>query len=66
VDGGQFESTDDVAGMLKRVGYLTDAAIASVVYLGERLGKPVLVEGPAGTGPQPVPRSAPGSLRNTP
>ena len=50
VDGGQFESTDDVAGMLKRVGYLTDAAIASVVYLGERLGKPVLVEGPAGTG----------------
>jgi MoxR-like ATPase len=50
VDGAQFESTDDVAAMLKRVGYLTDAAIASVVYLGERLGKPVLVEGPAGTG----------------
>jgi len=50
VDGGQFASTDDVAAMLKRVGYLTDAAIASVVYLGERLGKPVLVEGPAGTG----------------
>jgi len=50
VDGAQFESTDEVAGMLKRVGYLTDAAIASVVYLGERLGKPVLVEGPAGTG----------------
>ena len=24
--------------------------IASAVYLGERLGKPVLVEGPAGTG----------------
>ncbi len=50
VDGAQFESTDEVAAMLKRVGYLTDAAIASVVYLGERLGKPVLVEGPAGTG----------------
>ena len=46
----QFGSTDDVSAMLKRVGYLSDSAIASAVYLGERLGKPVLVEGPAGTG----------------
>src|SRR5262245_48331082 len=36
--------------MLKRVGYLCDAAIAGAVYLGEKLGKPVLIEGPAGTG----------------
>ena len=43
MDGAQFESTDEVAAMLKRVGYLSDAAIASVVYLGDRLGKPVLV-----------------------
>ena len=50
MDGAQFESTDEVAALLKRVGYLSDAAIASVVYLGERLAKPVLVEGPAGTG----------------
>ncbi len=46
----RFDSADDVAAMLKRVGYLSDAAIAGVVYLAERLGKPVLVEGPAGTG----------------
>ena len=36
--------------MLKRIGYLPDAAIAGAVYLGEKLGKPVLIEGPAGTG----------------
>jgi MoxR-like ATPase len=46
----RFASPDEVSAMLKRVGYLSDAAIAGVVYLGSRLGKPILVEGPAGTG----------------
>jgi len=32
------------------VGYLPSERIASVVYLGRQLAKPVLVEGPAGTG----------------
>jgi MoxR-like ATPase len=31
-------------------GYLADATIADAVYLADRLGKPVLVEGPAGVG----------------
>ena len=35
---------------LRDVGYLADDGIASVVFLAEKLGKPVLVEGPAGTG----------------
>ncbi|HTQ95140.1 MAG TPA: MoxR family ATPase [Streptosporangiaceae bacterium] len=35
---------------LTDAGYLADERICSVVYLGDRLGKPVLVEGPAGTG----------------
>ena len=35
---------------LRNTGYLPDERIASVVYLGEQLAKPVLVEGPAGTG----------------
>ena len=32
------------------MGYLADEGIAAVVFLADRLGKPVLVEGPAGTG----------------
>ncbi len=32
------------------VDYLADEGIAGVVYLADRLGKPILVEGPAGTG----------------
>ena len=35
---------------LRGVKYLADEGIAGVVYLADRLGKPVLVEGPAGTG----------------
>jgi MoxR-like ATPase len=35
---------------LRSVEYLADDGIAGVVYLADRLGKPVLIEGPAGTG----------------
>src|SRR5579863_9019504 len=35
---------------LGEAGYLADTAIATVVYLAAELGKPVLIEGPAGTG----------------
>ena len=44
---GDLASTRDG---LRDAGYLADDGIASVVYLAEKLGKPVLVEGPAGTG----------------
>ena len=46
----QFESPAAVREGLRRVDYLADDGTAGVVYLAERLGKPVLVEGPAGTG----------------
>jgi MoxR-like ATPase len=48
--GNRFESGPRVAELLRGVGYLPDTKIATVVHLGDRLGKPVLVEGPAGTG----------------
>ena len=43
-------SPERTAQGLREVGYLPDKHIASVVYLAEQLGKPVLIEGPAGTG----------------
>jgi MoxR-like ATPase len=39
-----------VRGALGEVGYLADEAAALVSFLAQRLGKPVLVEGPAGVG----------------
>jgi MoxR-like ATPase len=48
--GARFGSADEVAALLKRVSYLSDEMIAGSVYLADRLGKPVLIEGPAGTG----------------
>src|SRR3954453_11920069 len=46
----RFESVAQVRQELEDVKYLADEGIAGVVFLAERLGKPVLVEGPAGTG----------------
>src|SRR6266545_789633 len=46
----RFESVPAVRESLRKVDYLADDGIAGVVYLAERLGKPVLIEGPAGTG----------------
>ena len=46
----RFDDVDDVRERLAKVDYLSDAGIAGIVYLADRLGKPILVEGPAGTG----------------
>jgi MoxR-like ATPase len=45
-----FDSPDAVAAALRAVDYLPDRRIAQVSFLAHRLGKPVLVEGPAGVG----------------
>ena len=46
----RFESLQTVRDGLRDVGYLADESISGVVFLADRLAKPVLVEGPAGTG----------------
>jgi len=46
----RFESVAAVRESLRKVDYLSDEGIAGIVYLADRLGKPILVEGPAGTG----------------
>ena len=43
-------SISDVEAGLRSVGYLPGESTALVSYLAARLGKPVLVEGPAGVG----------------
>jgi MoxR-like ATPase len=43
-------SVQDVADGLRSVGYLPGSSTALVSYLATQLGKPVLVEGPAGVG----------------
>jgi MoxR-like ATPase len=45
-----FNSPDEVSLRLAGAGYLTSTAIATTVFLADRLGKPLLVEGPAGVG----------------
>jgi MoxR-like ATPase len=45
-----FSSPDDVRERLAATGYLADDSIATTVFLADVLGKPLLVEGPAGTG----------------
>lgn len=45
-----FASPDDVKTRLAKAGYLASDAVATTVYLAAVLGKPLLVEGPAGVG----------------
>jgi len=46
----EFTGVTDVSKRLEEAGYLPDESIETVVYLADRLRKPILVEGPAGVG----------------
>ena len=45
-----FSSPQQTLEALASVGYITDEITATVVYLAARLNKPILKEGPPGSG----------------
>jgi MoxR-like ATPase len=45
-----FSSIDDVVQRFAQQNYICNRTIATVVYLAAKMGKPILVEGPAGVG----------------
>ena len=45
-----FESVEDVQVRFRDAKYIASRRIATVVYLASRMGRPVLIEGPAGVG----------------
>jgi MoxR-like ATPase len=45
-----FADSSEVATRLAETGYLADDDISTIVFLADRLSKPLLIEGPAGVG----------------
>src|SRR5437588_356696 len=45
-----FQSVDDVQQRFRDARYIAGRRISTVVYLAARMGRPVLIEGPAGVG----------------
>ena len=45
-----FESITDLAGKLAATGYFIDPVMIKVVFLATKMQKPLLLEGPAGSG----------------
>ena len=46
----RFASVDAVQARLREANYIADTRVSTAVYLADRLGKPLLIEGPAGVG----------------
>ena len=45
-----FESLEDLATRLSATGYFIDPVMTQVVFLAAKLQKPLILEGPAGSG----------------
>ncbi len=57
-----YKSAEQVRELLAEQKYICDDNIATVVFLATRLGKPLLVEGPAGVGKTELAKVVAGSL----
>ncbi len=57
-----FADPTQVITALRGRGYLADERLAQVIFLATRLGKPVLVEGPAGVGKTELAKALAGAL----
>jgi MoxR-like ATPase len=57
-----YASVEDVRSLLAAQKYICDRNIATVVFLATRLGKPLLVEGPAGVGKTELAKAVASSL----
>jgi MoxR-like ATPase len=60
--GKQINDPSDIVRGLEQQGYITDSALGTVLFLGARLGKPVLLEGQAGLGKTEVAKVLAGFL----
>src|SRR5262245_65926389 len=45
-----FATVEDVQEYFKNARYIANRRISTVVFLAERMGRPVLIQGPAGVG----------------
>lgn len=57
-----WESVEAAHASLRQAGYICDRSVAVLVFLATRLGKPVLLEGPAGVGKTELAKSTAAAL----